>query len=281
MSQYEEDIAEVTLLQKFCKKNALVLFFVLSYALMTIAVVLKVLLGFYFPEILFWIISVWSPTISAFFLSGLIGGWRQVKSWLKGFTRWRVGIQWYFAAFFIMLGPLLIALVYNLIGGQSPGITPGLTLPILLFNLGFSFLSGPVSEEPGWRGFALPRLQARFGALTSSIILGFVWAFWHLPLYFVEPRLPLYIFVPLVLVITILMTWVYNNSKGSLILTIIMHFSFNFDMAFLVGYLGLLPQMVFYISASIAIGIYVIAVVWYAGPKKLSRKPESEIPRIP
>lgn len=267
-------------LSKFSKKYAISLFFGISYAFMIISVLLKLFLGHVFPEFLFWFLSFWSPTLSALIVSGLIGGWTQIKSWLKGFTRWRVGIQWYFAAFFIMLGPLLIALVYNILGGTSPGIAEGLTIPILLFNLLYTFLSGPLSEEPGWRGFALPRLQARFGALTSSIILGLIWAFWHLPLYLVQERLAIYIFVPLVLVISILMTWVYNNSRGSLILTIIMHFSFNFDMAFLVGYLGLLPQMIFYISASIAIGIYLIAVLLYAGPKKLSRLPDSEIPRI-
>jgi len=243
-------------------------------------VILKLTLKQKFPKILYWILSAWSPTISAILISGLIGGWNQIKSLLKGFLKWRVGIKWYLAAFFIMLGPLVFALIYNLFGGESPGIDPNLTIPIILYYLLFTFLSGPLSEEAGWRGFALPRLQSRFSALISSIILGLIWAFWHLPLYFIEERLELYIFVPLVLVISILMTWVYNNSRGSLILTLIMHFSFNFDMAFLVGYLGLMPQMIFYISASIGIGVYLIAVILYAGPKKLSKKPESEIPRI-
>lgn len=266
--------------QKFFKKNALILFFILSYALIMLSVVFKLLLKQAFPEIFYWILSAWSPTISAIVISGLIGGWKEIKSLLKGFTKWRVGCKWYLASFIIMLGPLSFALIYNLFGGESPGIDPNLSFPILLYYLLFTFLSGPLSEEAGWRGFALPRLQSRFGALASSIILGLIWAFWHLPLYFIEDRLALYIFIPLVLVISILMTWVYNNSRGSLILTVIMHFSFNFDMAFLVGYLGLMPQMVFYISASIAIGIYLIAVILYAGPKKLSRKPESEIPRL-
>ncbi|MFO7794919.1 MAG: CPBP family intramembrane glutamic endopeptidase [Promethearchaeati archaeon] len=192
-----------------------------------------------------------------------------------------MGLKWYLAAFLIMLAPLLFALIYILIGGESPGIDPSLTLPLLVFNLFYTLFSGPLSEELGWRGFALPRLQSRFTALLSSIILGFIWASWHLPLYFIPPqRIAIYIFIPLVLVISILMTWVYNNTGGSVLLTIIMHFSFNFDMAFIVGYLGLMPTMIFYISASIAIGIYLIAVIGYAGPKKLSRKRDSEIPKI-
>ncbi len=280
MVSNQEPLSEPSKEKKFFKKIALILFFILSYALITLSVILKLIFKQAFPEILYWILSAWSPTISAIFISGLSGGWNQIKSLLKGFLKWRVGIKWYLAAFFIMLGPLAFALIYNLFGGESPGIDPSLTAPILLYYLLFTFLSGPLSEEAGWRGFALPRLQSRFSALVSSIFLGLIWAFWHLPLYFVEDRLALYIFVPLVLVISILMTWVYNNSRGSLILTIIMHFSFNFDMAFLVGYLGLMPQMVFYISASIGIGVYLIAVILYAGPKKLSRKPESEIPRL-
>jgi len=281
MSQNNDIHSFKSSLDKFSKKYAIYLFFGMSYTFMIISVLLKLLVGPLFPEFFFWILSFWSPTLSALIVSGLIGGWTQIKIWLKGFTKWRVGILWYLAAFFIMLGPLIIALFYNLFGGESPGIAEGLTIPILLFNLLYTFLSGPLSEEPGWRGFALPRLQGRFGALTSSIILGLIWAFWHLPLYLVEQRLAFYIFVPLVLVISILMTWVYNNSRGSLILTIIMHFSFNFDMSFLVGYLGLLPPILFYISASIAIGFYLIVVLLYARPlDKLSRKPDSEIPRI-
>lgn len=281
MTQTIEIHSKLTPLNRFCKKYDLVLFFVLSYALMIVGVLFRLILGPIFPEFLYWIISFWSPTISALIISGLSGGWIQIKSLLKGFTRWRVGIFWYFASFFIMLGPLLIAIIYILFGGQSPGLAAGLTLPILLFNLLYTFLFGPLSEEPGWRGFALPRLQTRFGALNSSIILGFIWAFWHLPLYLIEQRIALYIFIPLVLVISILMTWVYNNTNGSLILTIIMHFSFNFDMGILVGDLGLVPPMVLYVGGSIAIGIYLIVVLLYAGPlRKLSRKKDSEMPWI-
>jgi hypothetical protein len=74
------------------------------------------------------------------------------------------------------------------------------------------------------------------------------------------------------------MTWGYNNTKGSLIITIIFHFSFNFNGAFITGIFGLLPQMIFYIGGGIMIGTYVIVVVIYAGPKKLSRKLDFEMP---
>jgi len=281
MNVSQNSTSEFPKSNKFVKRHGLILFFILSYSLITFAVIMRTFLGGAFPEILFWFISYWSPTISAIIISGLSGGWTKIKSLLKGLLKWRVEVKWYLVAFLIMLAPLLFALIYILIGGESPGIDPSLTLPLLVFNLFYTLFSGPLSEELGWRGFALPRLQSRFSALLSSIILGFVWVFWHLPLYFIPPqRIAIYIFIPLVLVISILMTWVYNNTSGSVLLTIMMHFSFNFDMAFIVGYLGLMPSMVFYISASIAIGIYLIAVIVYAGPKKLSKKPISEIPRI-
>ncbi|MCK5152289.1 MAG: CPBP family intramembrane metalloprotease, partial [Candidatus Thorarchaeota archaeon] len=133
-------------------------------------------------------------------------------------------------------------------------------------------------EEAGWRGFALPKLQERYSALTSSLILGVIWACWHLPLYLIETRMPFYIYLPLVTVLTILFTWLYNNTKGSLIIAVLAHFCFNFTASWFVGYLGLLPQMVFYIAGSVMLIPYVVVVIIYFGKAKLSRKPESELP---
>ena len=256
-------------------KYSLTVFFIVSYLLMIIPVILYKF-GI-FPEIML-IIMIWSPTISAIIISGLIGGWKELKKLLGGFLKWKVGLTWYFAGFLLMIGPLIFAAIYLLIGGAAPGPVSGLTIPIILIELFLTLFRGPLSEEAGWRGFALPRLQTRFNALISSILLGIIWACWHIPLYFIEPRIPFYIFIFLVIVISILMTWGYNNTKGSLIITIIFHFSFNFNGAFITGLFGLLPQMIFYIGGGIMIGTYVIIVVIYAGPKKLSRKPNFEMP---
>ena len=76
------------------------------------------------------------------------------------------------------------------------------------------------------------------------------------------------------------MTWAYNNTNGSLIITVLFHFSFNFNGAFITGILGLLPTMVFYMGGGVMIGIYLIIVILYAGPNKLSRKSKSELPII-
>jgi membrane protease YdiL (CAAX protease family) len=257
-------------------KYSLAIFFLLSYLIMIIPVIIK-LFGL-IPEIIFWTLTIWSPTISAIIVSSFIGGWDEIKKLLRGFLKWKVGLKWYLAAFALMIGPLIFTGFYLLFGGFAPGPSSELTLPLILYNLVFTLISGPLSEEGGWRGFALPRIQSRYSALISSIILGVIWACWHIPLYFVESRIPFYIFFFLVIVISILMTWGYNNTKGSLIITIIFHFSFNFNGAFITGLFGLLPVMIFYIGGGIMIGAYLIVVIIYAGPKKLSRKPDSEMP---
>ncbi|MBY8983848.1 MAG: CPBP family intramembrane metalloprotease [Candidatus Lokiarchaeota archaeon] len=261
----------------FVKKNSLVTFFVLSYFIMIISVLIIYFGANSSVEILFFYISISSPTISAIVLAGIIGGWPEIKHLLSGFLKWNVRGFWYFAGFFLMIGPIVFTLFYTILGGEAPG-NPGLTVGLIFITLINTLINGPLSEEAGWRGFALPRLESKFGSLTSSVILGIIWACWHIPLYFIEQRMPFYIFIILVLVITILMTWGYNNTNGSLIITVIFHFSFNFNGAFLTGILGLLPMMTFYMAGSVMIGIYVIVVILYAGRSKLSRKPNSEMP---
>ncbi|HEY8599061.1 MAG TPA: CPBP family intramembrane glutamic endopeptidase, partial [Thermomicrobiales bacterium] len=88
-----------------------------------------------------------------------------------------------------------------------------------------------LTEETAWRGFALPRLQARFNALSASLILGLIWALWHLPLFFLantgQSKMPFPGFVLDVVAVTIVMTWVYNHTRGSVLLAALFHAAFN------------------------------------------------------
>ncbi len=257
-------------------RYSLQIFFILSYALMILGVSLKLFLNV--DDFVSLAISIWSPTISAVIMAALVGGRPDVSKILRGFTIWRVNYKWYLAALFLFIGPLIFALFYIMLGFEYVGIDPSLTALTAVLALMNTLYLGPLSEEAGWRGFALPRLQERFSALTSSVILGIIWACWHLPLYLVETRMPFYIYLPLVTVLSILFTWLYNNTGGSLIIAVLAHFSFNFGANSIPGYLGLLPQNVFYIAGSILIIPYVLAVIIYFGKEKLSRKPESELP---
>jgi CAAX protease family protein len=103
------------------------------------------------------------------------------------------------------------------------------------------FLGGPLGEEPGWRSFALPRLQRLHGPLVGSLILGPIWAFWHLPIFWVPAWnfpptiLNIVMFVIAAIAFTIVMTWVFNNTKGSLLIAVLVHASFDMVLAILNG----------------------------------------------
>jgi len=229
-----------------------------------------------------WFLNAFSPTISALILSWIIGGRSEVKRLLAGVTRWKVNLRWYLAAAFLVLGPLAFALVYGALGNPVPGLQPGWTLPLILGQLVFQLFSGPLAEEAGWRGFALPRLQEKYNALVSSLILGVIWCCWHIPLFFLpgasQQSIPFPIYLMLVVTLGVYFTWLYNNTRGSLIITVLAHFCFNLSGGFIAGILGLLPPMILNIAAGSMLVLVVIGIVIYFGPKTLSRKPTGELP---
>ena len=166
-------------------KHPLISFFVLTYTIMFGVVFGNIYLNPgqpMQPWSLVWFFSIFSPSISALVISGITGGVAEIKRLLYGFTRWKVHFGWYFAALFLLLGPLAIAMIYFALGNPPVGLRPGVTIPGLLGTILFVFISGLIAEEAGWRGFALPRLQEKYNALVSSLILGVI--FIYKPKYF-------------------------------------------------------------------------------------------------
>lgn len=170
------------------------------------------------------------PTLSAIIVIFLIEGKPGLVSFFKRYTLWRAGILWWAITTFgilfalnvvatLFLGPtVLIELTHKF----------GSILTTYLITLIFGIVLGPLWEEGGWRGFALPRLQERHGPFTGSIILGVIWAVWHIPGYFGGwmatefPALLIYC-----IGFSILATWIYNNTRGSILLMILFHSSSN------------------------------------------------------
>ncbi len=129
---------------------------------------------------------------AAVLMSGIVDGSEGVRTLLRRFLIWRAGVRWYLV---VLLGQAMIyeaAVALHLALGGSleepfirqivgPEIGLWVTLPL-------SFLFGVITngEEIGWRGYALPRLQTRPGALAASLITGCVWAFWHVPKMLIE-----------------------------------------------------------------------------------------------
>ena len=180
----------------------------------------------------------WSPIIAAIIVLALTRGWAGVRDLLMSMVRWQVGLQWYAVALLLPIAILLVALYLNaLFGGPTPtaaAFAGWYTLPLIFLIT--TLINGPFTEEPGWRGFLLPRLQSKYTPLVASLIIGVIWASWHLPLLLSDPtgqRPPLQFFV-LVVAQSVVFTWVYNGTRGSVLLVILMHGAANTIAKFLV-----------------------------------------------
>jgi uncharacterized protein len=270
--------------KNWVSKHQLLSFFLLSYAI-TFGVTFASI-WFLIPfQPFIWFLAIFSPTISASIISAGVGGMPAVRRLFQGFTRWKVEGKWYLGALFLFLFPLIVGLVYLALGNPAPGLRPGTTIAAMISQLIFTLFSGPLAEEAGWRGFALPRLQTKYNALVSSLILGVIWACWHIPFYFHpaadQRNIPFPIYLVLIVVITTLLTWLYNNTKGSLVITALAHFCFNMVGAFVTGTLGLMPMNFFFMTIGPGIALWFIVVIFYFGPKHLSRKPDNELPDWP
>jgi membrane protease YdiL (CAAX protease family) len=265
--------------QNWVQKHPLISFFTGAYVIAYVAYFAYLAFPI-LPFEPFWLVAIFSPTISAVIVAGLLGGIPEIKHLLSGLTRWRVGWKWYLAATSLMLGALALALGYIALGNTPRGVVSELTVWGWIAALGYTLLSGPLSEEPGWRGFALPRLQEKHSALTASLVVGIFWAFWHVPIYFLPfgATIPFVPFIGIAIGLSILFAWLYNNTRGSLVIVILAHFSFNFSGAWIAGSLGLLPPMVLYIGGAVMIMILVLLIIVLAGPRNLSRKPVNELP---
>jgi membrane protease YdiL (CAAX protease family) len=170
------------------------------------------------------------PSLAAWIVIAITSGGTGIREFLKRYIQWRAGIVWWL----IVLFGVLIAL--NVVASLILGLTIwteffnnlGLILPTYLITLIVGVILGPLWEEPGWRGFALPHLQQRFGPIVGTIILGVMWAVWHIPGYIGGWMTSAFIALVVYCVgFSFVMTWVYNNTRGSILLMILFHSSSN------------------------------------------------------
>ena len=176
------------------------------------------------------------PLVAAVIVIALAEGGPGFKVWGRRLIRWRVGWVWYAVALFL---PALLALATGFtnvaLGAPAPGLA-GVSWSGLLMVFAVRLVNpmdGPLGEEPGFRGYALPLLQARRTPLRAAAILGVIVSFWHLPLVLFG-GLSL-IGLPSTFVITFLYVWLFNRSGGSVLLTFLFH---NSQGTFTVGSFG-------------------------------------------
>jgi uncharacterized protein len=199
------------------------------------------------------------PCLAAFIMAGVTGGRAGTGRLLRRIVRWRVGLGWYLFAIvgipaIMVLGAIVLSGV--LASYQTPALSLVLTYPVA-FVVAF-FIGGPLGEEIGWRGFALPRLQRLHGPLVGSLILGPIHVFWHLPLFWIPqwgtPRdtmLDLVWYFLAAVFATFIYTWLFNNTRGSVLLVVLMHTSFD---AFFVERLFLAPIAASNLPLTIGLG---------------------------
>jgi len=248
--------------------RSLLLFFLIAFAWSWIL---------WLPEILWGIslgVAAFGPTVAAFLLTYLNQRQGGVIKLLSRAVDYHFAKIWLIPIFLLM--PLIAggALLFSTVAEEVTPSMPVLSNPWLVL-VGFVyilFLGGPVEEEFGWRGYALDRLQARYSALASSVILGVVWSMWHLPLFFFSQTIyyqkPVWGLIVTVTLQAVLFTWIYNNTGSSLLAALLFHTMSNlshFMFPALETDLGSLFTLIFTATA-----VGVVLVIW--GPKKMVRR---------
>jgi uncharacterized protein len=226
------------------RKYPVTWFYILAFGISWLGMISAVLASrgiapFYRPYFL--VLSIFfaiGPALAAVIVSQVTQGKIGVQNLLKGLIRWRVGLVWYIVA---VLSPVLLLtvaqVVTKLLGLTVTIPVPQVNLsPYVIFSFWVNFL-GNTCEEIGWRGFALPRLQKRHNALIATLIVGTLWALWHLPLIFLAGPMSEYPFLWFISIVTdaFMYTWIYNSTKGSILLGALFHGSLNIFGAFIPG----------------------------------------------
>ncbi|MBB5210884.1 CPBP family intramembrane glutamic endopeptidase [Microbulbifer hydrolyticus] len=222
------------------------------------------------------ILLVFTPSLVALLMVLLVDGGKGAKALFVDQLIKPFGLGWFLTALLVfpLVGVAAVTL-HSMFGGPSLGLRTTQLLPQLIVILVIS-----LGEEFGWRGYLLPKLQEKYSALTASLILGAVWGFWHFPASLigtgVPQEMPFFVFLVWVLLATLLMTWVYNNT-GSVLLAILMHSMANATF----NYLPLLPEFVgqlntFFVFLA-AVGLLTSVVIWRYGPRCLVRAPNRAV----
>ena len=268
------------------QKNPLVSFFLLAIGLTWIFMIADALgshniIPFRLPLPLMMVMG-YMPTLAAVIVTRATHGKDGVRALFRRLTIFRVGFSWYlFAIFGLAVVYVVVILLHNLFGNlpplpilsnKLPSLSPlQLALSIVPMFIVIGLVNG---EELGWRGFALPRLQAKYNALTSSLILGTIWTIFHLPLFFTvtgssQADWSFVSFLISTVAMSVLYTWMYNNTRGSVLMAYLFHAAANtWSQVFSIDHAN---PLMGWIMAGLLV-LVAVAVVLISGAENLSHK---------
>jgi membrane protease YdiL (CAAX protease family) len=233
------------------------------------------------------------PIFSGFVMTATTEGRAGVGDLLRRIVLWRVGLRWYL---FALLGIPVVMVLGTLV---RPGALGSFDLSAQPFTLAYiiAFVSmvligGPLFEEPGWTGFAQPRLQRLHGPLVGGLILGSLWALWHLPGFLIPsqnltdipPRgtvLDFVVFSLALVGLRFIIMWVVNNTRGSVLMAILTHASWNtFYSAALIGLFPARSVLGSYVNLTIASCVLALVIIALTRGQLGYRPETSEAPRV-
>jgi len=226
------------------------------------------------------LLGTFAPSLVALGITGRAEGRPGVRALLRRTVQWQVGTRWYlFAIGYLPAIKLSVALVHRVMTGSWPhfGTEPWYIIVAAII------ISTPVQagEEIGWRGYALPRLADRFGFGRASILLGLIWSCWHLPIFFLRgadkygQSFPVWTLQ--VVALSVAITWLYVHTKGSLLLTMLMHSAVNQTVG-IVPSANANPGNPFALSVSLVMGLTAV-FLWVTAVYFLAHMPEEKLSR--
>jgi membrane protease YdiL (CAAX protease family) len=227
------------------------------------------------------------PITAAFLVTAAAEGRGGLRHWAHRLVRWRVGWRWYLLVLTGVPASVLLATCALPGAWGHARMISAVVLAAYLPTLVLQFVTTAVAEEPGWRDFALPRLQRRFGAVAGTTVLGTLWGCWHLPLFFTEwggwPHLSWVQpaeFVAGCVPLSLVMTWVFNRTGESLPLVMLLHASINTTYSLV--WPQIFPTLNPYrdtLHAQFIASAAVAAVLIVATRGRLGRRPDPGPPR--
>ncbi len=216
------------------------------------------------------------PSVAAIVLTAIERGRAGVAELLRRGVRFRVSVWWYL---FSLAVPAAVVVAVVWIHRWAGGVAINENDPAQWYLIFPGFLQvfflSVIGEEFGWRGYALPRLQERYGPLTASLVIGMVWGIWHLPQWFMpgdfHGQIPFWLFLAQDVAIAVIMTWLFNHTAGSVLVACIFHAAANLAV-------GVTPMLPSQTDGSIRplllgviamwIGAAIIVVQWIRRPQR-------------